>query len=167
MFFNACIKAAEGQSQISADAVKIAEGSYSRDRLKAIADEWLADYPCFMDFVHLLKEKRSVIRVGELECEALSDLALRIASSDTSSTDDVTVLALRVALGDEPLQSLSRAVAAMLYKIGVVGVKLESFDAVQWSYTGERTVSVSEFEPDTRLHVHPAFWRCLGSNSKA
>ena len=48
MFFNACIKKAEGNPQITPQMIKEAEGEYSRQRLRSLADEWSADYPYLM-----------------------------------------------------------------------------------------------------------------------
>ena len=44
-FFNKCIESAEGRPKLTASTLKRAEGEYSRQRLRALGDEWHADYP--------------------------------------------------------------------------------------------------------------------------
>jgi hypothetical protein len=57
MFFNACIRQARDNPVISPQMLKEAEGEYSRQRLRSLADEWIADYPDLMDFVDILKNR--------------------------------------------------------------------------------------------------------------
>ena len=44
MFFNECIKQAEDRAKINQTHVIAAEGIYSESRLRALSDEWSADY---------------------------------------------------------------------------------------------------------------------------
>jgi hypothetical protein len=55
----------------------------------------------------------------------------------------------------------------LFYRIGVVGVKLETHEAFAWSTEGRRSVSTAEIRDDSRISVHPCFWRVLGINERA
>ena len=71
-FFNKGIEQAQGEAEIKARLVKQAEGEYSRDRLRYLADEWHADYQNLINFVMILKKKSPHFRIGDLsdrECE--------------------------------------------------------------------------------------------------
>ena len=57
VFFNRCIERAEGSPAISATQIKEAEGTYSRDRLRSLADEWYADFPNLLRFVELSRKE--------------------------------------------------------------------------------------------------------------
>jgi hypothetical protein len=59
---------------------------------------------------------------------------------------------------------LRRCIAALLYRVGVVGLKLEKFESVAWSTSGRRSISIAEMGPDVKISVHPCFWRSLGIN---
>jgi hypothetical protein len=48
-FFNECLKASVGEENISAQNLIEAEGIYSSNRLRALQDEWYADYPNLID----------------------------------------------------------------------------------------------------------------------
>ena len=49
----------------------------------------------------------------------------------------------------------------ILFRVGLVGLKPDSFAAVYWSYHGQKLLT-AEIDPNTRVHIHPAFWRVLG-----
>ena len=78
-FFNKCIEVAEGKPKVNVDALKRVEGEYSRQRLKALGDEWHADYPGLLDFVGILKKRPPTFRMNQVECKDVSDLCLKSA----------------------------------------------------------------------------------------
>src|ERR1035437_5942711 len=45
LFFNACVRQARDNPVVTVAMLKDAEGEYSRQRLRSLADEWIADYP--------------------------------------------------------------------------------------------------------------------------
>ena len=55
--FNKCIEMADGRPRVSVEALRRAEGEYSRQRLRALGDEWHGDYPGLLDFVNVLKKR--------------------------------------------------------------------------------------------------------------
>ncbi len=56
-FFNTCIVAAENQPKIGTQALRAAEGEYSRSRLKALGSEWSGDYPALLEFAKILQRR--------------------------------------------------------------------------------------------------------------
>ena len=49
----------------------------------------------------------------------------------------------------------------ILFRVGVVGIKSESYTTVYWSYLGQKLMT-SEINEKAVLYVHPAFLRVLG-----
>lgn len=66
VFFNKCIAHATDRPLITAQIVTEAEGEFSKDRLRALADEWHADYPNLIDCAMILKGKKSPFTVRDL-----------------------------------------------------------------------------------------------------
>ena len=66
-FFNKCIEAAEGKQRLSVDILSRAEGEYARQRLRALGDEWYADYPGLLDFVDILKKRSPSFSLSQVE----------------------------------------------------------------------------------------------------
>ena len=49
-------------------------------------------------------------------------------------------------------------IAQLLYRVGIVGLKTESFKPLSWSHSGLETVSAAEITDKTVLTVHKMFW---------
>ncbi len=60
------------------------------------------------------------------------------------------------------IASFRNYVVQAFYKVGVIGIKLESYESYLWAHGCKRAVSASEIGDDTQIAVHPAFWRVLG-----
>jgi hypothetical protein len=61
------------------------------------------------------------------------------------------------------VDSFRNYLVQMLYKTGILGIKLETFESYLWSFGNKRAVSTSEILDDTQVEIHPAFWRVLGT----
>ena len=69
-FFNACIVQADGKSGMTPKILLEADDTYSRERLRALADEWFGLYPNLMHLVKLLREAKEVFRINDLSLRA-------------------------------------------------------------------------------------------------
>jgi hypothetical protein len=163
MFFNACIKQATDTPQISTQMVKEAEGEYSRQRLRSLADEWYTDYPQLMGSTELLKGRRSHFTLSEVALEDCLDLAVKLLA-DPSITGEQAEILRRVESDPTCVGEYRRWLFAMFYRVGLVGLKLASFETTVWSYSKRRSVSATEITDGTRINIHPCFWRTLGVN---
>ncbi len=164
MFFNACIRQARDNPQISPQMLKKAEGEYSRQRLRSLADEWYADYPDLMTCVELLKNRPAQFAVEDITDEQCVDLAIKLLEVKRERTGELGEALKQIEADPSRTADLRRWLVAVLYRVGLVGLKLETFEAVVWSTVGRRSVSAAEFGPKTRMYVHPCFWRSLGTN---
>jgi len=160
MFFNACIRQAGGNPAISGEMVKTAEGEYSRSRLRSIADEWSSEYPKILRLANVLKEKREAISLGEITEDECLELTVELLAATPKSSELDSLL--RHAEQTTDFANLRRYIAAAFYRVGLVGLKITPYDPVVWSTSGRNSISASEIGPETRLHVHPCFWRSLG-----
>ncbi len=164
-FFNACISKSIDQPRVSIERLKEAEGEYSRDRLRFLADEWSGDYPNLACFAtRLLKKRPRRFRVGGLaddECVAFcTDAAKGPLQEDSLAR---AAWGIEESGGWEPFR---REVMYVFYVVGLVGLKIESYEATSWATEG-RSVSRAEIDDRTRVEVHPCFWRALGIRKEA
>lgn len=163
LFFNACIRQAQGNPQITPQMLKEAEGEYSRLRLRSLADEWSADYPFLMSFIDILKGRAAQFPLGSISNDECVGLAIRLLDQQLPDEELLRAVA-GVDKDPDNTSGLRRCIAALLYRVGVVGLKLEKFESVAWSTSGRRSISISEMGPDVKISVHPCFWRSLGIN---
>ena len=162
MLFNECIKQAEGRAKINQPHILTAEGIYSESRLKALADEWSADYPTLGDAVYLLKRIRKTFRIPDLEEEAFDDQLLDYYSKNHQNHGKGYIIYDLI----EEKMNFAEIIPELLqifYQVGIVGIKKETYLEIYWSHKGNK-ISTSDITGDVRFHIHPAFYRVLGIN---
>lgn len=163
VFLNSCISQAQGNPHIAPQILKEAEGEYSRKRLRSLADEWAADYPYLMTLLEVLKGRPKAFGLSEIGDDECIGLAIKLISEDY--TDEHLYMAL-AEIDRDPSQTdgMRQWLAAVLYRTGAIGLKLERFESTQWATSGQRSISISEISPNAKVAVHPCFWRSLGIN---
>lgn len=161
-FFNACIVQADGKAGMTPKIILEAEGIYSRERLRALADEWFGLYPNLMHLIKLLRGAKEVFRIEELLLSDCEENALSLLVSG-QGVDGLDLQAMNIYLnGGMTLEDYREVVIQTLYKVGIVGLKNIDEMSVSWADSLSPSISRAEIIPDTRVYVHPAYWRTLG-----
>ncbi len=169
-FFNRCILLADGRPKITEDMVKQAEATYSQSRVQALLDEWRADYPTLKFFVNGLKQRAASFSVSDVTPSQCEEICLQVAveaevqSQPIKKRDVLTEAAIEIASGslNADVERFRRVLFAVLYKVSIVGLKLESYQQISWSYTDQGSVEESAILPKTHVHIHPCTYRALG-----
>lgn len=167
LFFNACIRQASNNPEITPQMLKQAEGEYSRLRLRSLADEWNADFPDLMQCSELLKNRPSSFVLADITDDECIDLTIKLLSQKPQKDSEFADALGEVEKDPSKTDSLRRILASMFYRVGLVGLKLEAYDSFVWSGGGRRSVSAAEIRTGVHLCVHPCFWRSLGINPEA
>ena len=161
-FFNKCIEVAEGRQRINVDILKRAEGEYSKQRLRALGDEWYADYPGLLDFVDILKKRPSSFSLLQVGYDDISELCLNSAIEFPSGSGILREAARGVADGLSDVTAFKGTLFMVFYRVGLVGLKLETFESASWVDEAGQSVSPSEIDDTTGVTVHTTYWRALG-----
>src|SRR5262249_14371657 len=162
LFFNRCISLAVNNPRISMQMLREAEGQYSRTRLRALADEWNDDYPNLIRFADILKNRKSVFRLDELTQEDCENFCIEFLIEGAKQSDDFSTSAQNLFDGSIAYSDFRRTIMRVFYRVGLVGLKLQSYEAVSWSFSGHRNISSAEIQPEIRVSIHPFAWRTLG-----
>ena len=161
MFFNECIKQADGKTKISQPDVLAAEGIYSELRLRSLADEWSADYSTLGDAAFMLKRTKKSFRIGDLDRREFEDQILDyLFKAQRNQGNDYIYRLVEEKLDFDAVIS---ELLHIFYQVGIVGVKKETYLETYWSHKGDK-IHLSDVSVDARFHVHPAFFRILGIN---
>jgi hypothetical protein len=80
-FFNSCIATATDAARLAPSQLKLAEGEYSRSRLRALGDEWSAEFPSLLDFAKILYQKPSSFKLSSIRDSDAEELCLTSAIS--------------------------------------------------------------------------------------
>lgn len=161
-FFNACIRHADGKATISARVIREAEGTYSRERLRALADEWFGLYPNLMHLAKLLANRREVFAVKEIPFSELEENYLQLLVSGQGKEGLDLNFMTTLFEGGMDLREYRETVVLIFYKVGLLGLKIDEQMGVSWAEGIGQSVSRAELDDDTRVFVHRAYWRALG-----
>ena len=161
-FFNKCIEVAEGKPKLSVDALKRAEGEYSRQRLRALGDEWHADHQGLLDFADILKKRSPSFSLSQVEYDEIANLCLR-SCIEHPNEDGILREAAKIFVDETTeVDDFKRILFIEFYRVGLIGLKLESFESASWVDELGQGVSPSEIDDSTHVVVHPTYHRALG-----
>jgi len=161
-FFNTCIKQADGKPTISLNVLREAEGVYSRERLRALVDEWYGIYPNLFHLTTLLKRRCHIFTVEEILLSELEDNYLQLLVSGQGQKGLDLDLMNMIFEGSISLPAYRVSVILIFYKVGLIGLKVDSHVPTSWTDTGGVSVSEAEVTNETKIVIHKTFWRCLG-----
>ena len=168
MFFNCCIEKAVERPTITPSALQESESVYSKNRLRSLADEWVTDYPNLSYFTQLLKSRRSKFSASDITGEDIDDVCLDfcIQFSALEKVDMLSKSAQDLIEGMSDAHYTRKVFLQVFYRVGLVGLKLETFHKVQWGFLGDPSISKSQISNNIKVSIHPMFWRAFGVRSK-
>jgi hypothetical protein len=161
LFVNGCLDLIEGKTSIPASTIKEAEAEYSRSRLRSLGDEWSNDFPHLVQGTQLLTARPSTFKVKDITSTNLDDFVLNVC---TDLPQDSSLYRLATELTDtkRTYKSFLIYLVKMYYRVGVVGVKPDAFNEIQWSFREKTSISDGQIDEGSALHIHPMVWRALG-----
>jgi hypothetical protein len=160
--FNECISVATGQSKITASDMRTAVGQYSRGRLRALADEWSADYPSLLDFTKLLEQRPNSFKLSAILDSEVEELCLSICAACPGGGCVLRDNAMRVVDRLMGAAEFKVFMVQVFYVIGLVGLKLAPHATARWAGETGRSVSSAEITPQIGVTVHRKYHRALG-----
>lgn len=161
-FFNFCISAGNGLPRLRTQEFRKAEVEYSRSRLRALADEWSADYPYLSEFAKILQQRPASFKLATIMDTEVEDLCLGIAAEHPYGADYLSLLAMRLADCLLIPSKVKCDILQVFYRIGLVGLKVEVFEDESWVDEFGRGVARADIDENTSVIVHPAYHRALG-----
>ena len=156
-FFNQCIQNSVDSPLISPKTIQLAEHEYSRSRFRSLGDEWFADYPNLLDFALLLKSQPARFTIADLSNEHCADFCLTHSTNEIERKDILSTHAYQVATGVCPVQEFKKVLFQILYRVGLVGLKLEPFEEYTWSHNLARSIPSPDLSEETKVAIHPMF----------
>ena len=164
VFINECLKKAEGTTQITPTQMRSAEITYSRKRLQSLTHEWFVDYPLLMTYCDLLKKRTSSFKRSAITRQEVDDIALDLSILDKHPNDPIHKIAKQYTESSISWANLLNSLIKNLYKVGVIGIKKDSYESPIWSQLDEPVISDGEVKRSSTIYVHPMLWRVLGIN---
>lgn len=163
-FFNECIRVGENRAKFSQQVILQAEDTYSTARLRAIGDEWAADYRNLLELALFLKgfpaQFRPSDKISEIQ-DRMVDFLINMEQSHVEKRDSI-YHTVESHFNDGDVFGFVQEMFRILYRVGIVGIRMnEHGGQVKWSYLGHKLLGY-EIGMDSRIEVHPAFFGALG-----
>ncbi len=161
-FVNNILENAAGRATITQDMILHGEGVYSKNRMRSLQDEWIADHPALIEFTSLLKQRPKTFRLDTVPREEIEEFCLEYTVKNFGATDFLSTQARAVADGMLPWSNFLCSLMHVFYLTGILALKSEAYEAYQWSHQGSATVVADTIDIETSIAIHPMFYRFLG-----
>lgn len=161
-FFNIIINTAQNCSRITVDHIRKAEGEYSRTRLRALGDEWNADYPHLLEYVDILRKRPASFKLEKVSPSDIEELCLNLAVQENSRHNALDGLAHKVIEDSTRVPEFKNNLFRVFYRVGLIGLKLQAFESASWVDELGQSVSAAEINDSVSAVVHPRYYRALG-----
>jgi hypothetical protein len=161
-FFNECIKKVDLNGKITQSIIFSAEEIYSDVRLRALSDEWSADYLTLYEAALLFRHYPANFKVAYAHGKSFDDSLLDYLAmnSQTSACAIYQMIFERFYKAEDyDLDSIILELMKILFKVGIIGVGVSS-KRERWSYLGDKFPTSDKLSEMT-FSIHPAFWRVL------
>jgi hypothetical protein len=168
IFVNSCLDQAEDRNRITNQMVSSAEGEYSRKRLISLQEEWGATYPNLTRYTKIMLHRPHSFKLGSIKQEELESIYYGDFANDVEGSDPIINAATQLFLNSKgSFIELIRDLFMIFYVVGLIGVKPDSTTPTFWSFSSNDGPSEGSLNEGSVVHVHPTFWRTLGTKPHA
>jgi hypothetical protein len=165
-FFNFCISRAVDRPDITKQILLDAEGDYSVDRMKSLEQEWRADYPDLHEFIDLFKKRPAHFRLSEIDLDVLTPFTLGYTTSHSKPDGTLGNLTFKYFNNVITAEDFRAAIASVMYLIGFLGIKTESYTGTRFVGPETGNLAPSEINDACLCSVHKMYWRALGIHAR-
>lgn len=164
-FVNETFRVAVDKEKITWSLLYEAEAFYSDKRLQSLKEEWGETYPSLEDTVEILRGRDSLFEFTELQNTAYETIITKLSidgRNDPCAVVSRQYLESKGATGVD----IVNTILTCLYKIGAVGIKLETNNSFIWSFRNKSSVTLGEVERTDKLKVHRMLHKALDIKEK-
>lgn len=169
VFVNECFAASEnGSTSVSAKAVRTAEISYSRKRMRSLADEWRGVFGDLEAPLRALGRLPVRFSINDVDDKILEELCIEVVAGDQGQSGRFATECNVLSQKTRPSYSqLRRTFIEIMYIIGAIGFRRNSGNPYEWSFKNEPMISSHLLIPDTIFAIHPMLHREFNLRSDA
>ncbi|WP_279356187.1 P-loop ATPase, Sll1717 family [Methylobacterium indicum] len=163
VFVNECLNQSEGNTNITAGAIRKAEGEYSRIRRQAIEEEWQSAFPSLPRLLDYLQSFKSVtIEFKDLcEKDPVMELALPFTEKRWNYDPIYEEATKLYSVGGDPIDFMKEALG-ILYRVGAIGIKPAPGERYYFSHRDDPVYNTAVLDVKARITIHMMLHRALG-----
>jgi len=171
MFVNECLIESEGKTEITNSIIKLAEKSYSADRIESLEYEWFVEHPLLRKYINLLHHKNSNFKAKAITDEEIDTIMGDLVDKDVENPDEAISSALDYLKSDKQtsgsyITKLRQNILFILYKVGIVGVKVDGTSSVRWIHDRTQDLTPQKIQPLSIIYIHRMIWRALAIDKR-
>lgn len=170
MFVNFCLMEAQGKSEITNSTIKLAEKTYSSDRIESLKYEWFVEHPMLEKYIDVLHHKNTTFKVSNISDKELELSILDLVDSPEDGSDIVVKSAHSYlkssAASPAYMSQLRQNILYVLYKTGVVGIKINGTSSVRWTHDRTQDLTAKNIELTSIVYIHKILWRALAIDKR-
>lgn len=165
VFINCILHRCDGRSQISAQIIREAEIEYSESRFTALADEWFTDFPYLTILSKILFGKKDHFLLNDIDKNEFDNYCLSVLTDQKNMAYEIGKI---YNLTDEYINSSLKKydyyrneIILIFFKIGLIGLRLYKSQSTKYFIDERSDLRANDFNGDTKIFIHKAFWRYL------
>ncbi len=163
-FINETFKAGFDKDKITWTLIHEAEKTYSEKRLRSLKEEWGETYPSFEDTIEILRGRKSTFDFTDFKNSQFESVITKLSIKENEDPCVITARSYFEVNGSSEDEILS-TILACLYKVGAIGIKLETNNSFIWSYRNKSAISTGEAERANQLKIHKMLHKTLDVRS--
>lgn len=171
IFVNECLIEAQGKTEITGSMIKQAELAYSQGRLESLKFEWRTEHQLLEKYIELLHHKNSKFKVSSILDEELEQVILGLIEIPKEQGDLAVKSAHDHVKSSYPsslsfMTQVRQNILYTLYKIGIVGIKVDGTSTVKWSHDRTQNLTPKLIEQTSIVYIHKMLWRSLAIDKR-
>lgn len=171
IFVNECLIEAQGKTEITGSMIKQAELAYSQGRLESLKFEWRTEHQLLEKYIELLHHKNSKFKVSSILDEELEQVILGLIEIPKEQGDLAVKSAHDYVKSSYPsslsfMAQVRQNILYTLYKIGIVGIKVDGTSTVKWSHDRTQNLTLKLIEQTSIVYIHKMLWRSLAIDKR-
>lgn len=170
MFINECFSQSQGKSQIVNSTIKLAEKIYSHERVESLCYEWYVEHPLLSYYFKFLEKRPHSFKVNTITKDEISSFITSLLEKSMEISDELTKVSHEYfnadVVTDELLGTFRRTLFFTLYKVGVVGIKIDGVTTVKWSNDKTQDLVDSQILATSIIYTHKILWRALAIDKR-
>jgi hypothetical protein len=159
-FVNETFKVGVDKDKITWTLIHEAETVYSEKRLRSLKEEWGETYPSFEDTIEILRGRKSTFDFSDFKNPQFESVITKLSTKKT--TDPCVIITKEYfEIAGSTENEIISTILSCLYKVGAIGIKLETNNSFIWSYRNKSAISNGETERASQLKIHKMLHKTL------
>jgi len=172
LFVNTCLAEAQEKREITGSIITLAEKRYSLGRMESLKYEWFVEHPKLDKYLDILHNRHSSFKVSVIQRKELESIILYLVECPVDNQDAVVNLAHKYFRSSYPetdlcLDQFKQSILYILYKIGIVGIKIDGPTAVRWVHDGTQDLTPHKIQISSTIYIHKMLWRALAVDKRS